>query len=211
MDIDEAFDLDQKQKEYQKKTQGMGTVKRLRKHGMSPVAQKRMQSFKGAGQNVAMGAMFMGPMASEMIRDGREDTALGGSDRLGMDVLNGAAMGAAFGPAGMAIGAAAGLASGMANFSKRDDQAKTFQALEKAKQKLDAQLNDTQSLQNFGQAIVDIQRATELGDTSAIIAANKQIRKSISSIGDPEIKKRMNEIASSGMSTSEKLGLVFRL
>jgi TP901 family phage tail tape measure protein len=208
MDIDEAFDLDRKQKKHKSKTRRMGKIKGLRKHGMSPIAKKRMKALSGMGQNAAMGAMFMGPMAAEMIRDGREEDAVGGGGRMGMDLMNSAAMGAAFGPKGMAIGAAAGLASGMANYSNRDNQAKTFESLEMAKKNLDKQFADVSSIQGFGQSISELQQATELGDVKGIIAANKQIRKSISSIADPEIKKRMNEIASSGMSTSEKLGLV---
>jgi TP901 family phage tail tape measure protein len=208
LDDDEAFKLKKDQEAYKEKTKGTKGIKRYMQHGMSPEGQRRMSVVGGKMGNAAMGAMFMGPMAAEMIRDGREDAAIGGGGRMGMDVMNSAALGAAFGPWGMALGAGYGVGKGITEFGQRDKQANTFKALEGAKKKLDEIMSDTSSMQSFAQGVQELHVATQSGDSKGIVAANKQIRQSINNIADPEVRKRMQSLAKSSMSSSKKLELL---
>jgi len=208
MDSDKGFELKQQQDRHNERSQGSRGFNKIRKHGLSPVARQRMSNANAMAGGASMGAMFMGPMAAEMIRDGRQDEAVGGSGRLGMDVLNSAAMGAAFGPTGMALGAFQGVSSGLNQMSNRDSQADTFKALSKAKKDLDKVMKDTSSIQNLAMGVQQLQAASQSGDTKGIIAANTQIRESINKISDPEVQSRMNQLANSGMSASQKLALL---
>lgn len=208
MDSDKGFELKQQQDRHNERSQGSRGFNKIRKHGLSPVARQRMSNANAMAGGASMGAMFMGPMAAEMIRDGRQDEAVGGSGRLGMDVLNSAAMGAAFGPTGMALGAFQGVSSGLNQMSNRDSQADTFKALSKAKKDLDKVMKDTSSIQNLAMGVQQLQAASQSGDTKGIIAANTQIRESINKISDPEVQSRMNKLANSGMSASQKLALL---
>jgi len=210
LDKNEAYELNKKQKEFKKRNAGKKGFSKFVSNIRSPENSQRYKNLKGKSGGLAMGAMFMGPMAAQMITDGRQGPELGGGASLATNALTGLSYGAAFGAPGMIVGGAGGAIKGMAEYGVKEDQSKTFKALAAAKKKLDEEFKDVSKLESFGQSLVDLKNSTEMGDVSGIVSANQQIRDSINSLSDPKQAQRMRELANSSLSTSEKLGILNR-
>ena len=191
----------EKQQAQREKMRQMGMPDELIDQKMSA----SMQSQGSFGQNLTMGAMFGAPMINEALYGGKELTARQG---IMSDAISGAGYGAMLGPKGMAVGAIAGATKGLFGGDERDEINKMVGAISKAKDSLDKKLSNISSMENFGQAVLDLEDAINQADVEAVISANNKIAESIANISNPEIKKEFEAIANSSAPAAEKVQMV---
>ena len=157
--------------------------------------------------NLSMGAMFMGPMAAEMMM-GEDRQSAGMGQRIASGAAMGAGYGAMFGPKGMAIGAAAGAVYGGAEGMIKQDTGDAFKELSEAKKGLDKIMSDTKAISEYGNALSGLDEAMKSGDLTALDEIEASLQESLANIADPELLSGLIELQDNGASAGESLDFV---
>ena len=157
--------------------------------------------------NLSMGAMFMGPMASEMMMGEDRQTA-GTGQRMAAGAAMGAGYGAMFGPKGAIIGGIAGGIYGGVEGMMKEDTGEAFKELSEAKKGLDKIMSDTKAISEYGNALSGLDEAMKTGDLTAMDEIEASLQESLANIADPELLSGLVELQDSGASAAQSLDFV---
>lgn len=199
------FNLNDQQKAYEKRVRQGGMFGMFRS-GMSPERRAQGRSMRGmlGSPGSQMAGAFVLPMIAQAI-EGDDPSMMTGTQNMISSGLMGASYGLLLGGKAAAVTGIGGLAKGAAEYNQVEDRRGRSIVNRNIGFQFESQSNKVKSIDQFSQALQQIELSKTNNDVRQFVQANKDLQKSLQGINDPKLLKNLNSIAMSTGDFDSKL------